>query len=116
MYLNQIKITESTEASLLPPEFIEPLMDSTAREGQPHQLSCRVVGAPLPVISWYKNGVCVDHCRDYIISFNTGLCTLRFSQVFVEDDAMFECRACNEVGDADTSAKLTVERKEMNCI
>lgn len=52
----------------------------------------------------------MDHCRDYVISFNNGLCTLNFAQVFVEDGAVFECRASNEAGDADTAAKLTVER------
>jgi titin len=87
------------------------LIDSTAREGQPHQLVCRVVGIPAPLISWYKNGVCVDHSRDYIITYDDGLCTLSFSQVFVEDGAMFECRAANEAGDADTAATLIVERK-----
>jgi hypothetical protein len=55
--------------------------------------------------------VCVDHSRDYIITYDDGLCTLSFSQVFVEDGAMFECRAANEAGDADTAATLIVERK-----
>lgn len=101
---------------MLPPEFIESLIDTTAREGQPHQLSCRVIGHPLPLISWYKNGTCVDHCRDYVITFDNGLCTLSFSQVFVEDGAVFECRASNEAGDADTVATLTVERKLIKII
>ncbi|KAI9552427.1 hypothetical protein GHT06_022793 [Daphnia sinensis] len=107
-----LRVQECAEDVLLPPEFVESLIDSTAREGQPHQLSCRVVGIPVPLISWYKNGICVDHCRDYNITFNDGLCTLSFSQVFVEDGAMFECRAVNEAGDADTAAQLTVEPLE----
>ncbi|KAK4037071.1 hypothetical protein OUZ56_029111 [Daphnia magna] len=107
-----LRVQECAEDVLLPPEFVESLIDSTAREGQPHQLSCRVVGIPVPLISWYKNGICVDYCRDYNISFNDGLCTLSFSQVFVEDGAMFECRAANEAGDADTAAHLTVEPLE----
>ena len=101
--------------NVLPPEFVESLIDSTAREGQPHQMSCRVIGRPFPTVSWYKNGVEVDanQCRDYHITCqeDNGLCTLSFAKVFVEDGAVFECRACNEAGDADTSANLTVERK-----
>ena len=96
---------------MIPPEFVEPLIDSTAREGQPHEMSCRVVGIPLPEVSWFKNGVCIDSSRDYRFAFENGVCTLFFPQVFIEDGAFFECRAFNEAGDADTVAQLTVERK-----
>ena len=94
------------------PEFIEPLLDSKAREGQPHQLNCRVSGIPPPIVSWFKNGVCIDSNRDYATLFDSssGLCTLSLAHVFVEDGATFECRASNEAGDADTAAQLTVER------
>lgn len=94
------------------PEFIEPLLDSKAREGQPHQLHCRVSGIPSPIVSWYKNGVCIDSNRDYATLFDStsGLCTLSLANVFVEDGTTFECRASNEAGDADTAARLTVER------
>lgn len=96
---------------MVPPEFVEPLMDSTAREGQPHEMSCRVIGVPLPEVSWFKNGACIDGSRDYRFAFENGACTLFFPQVFIEDGAFFECRAFNEAGDADTGAQLIVERK-----
>ena len=97
---------------MIPPDFPEPLEDSVAKEGQPHQLICRASGQPQPEISWFKNGICVDNCRDYsIVSNDNGLCTLAFQEVFIEDQAEFTCRAINPVGDADTSAKLNVERK-----
>ena len=95
------------------PEFVQVLEESVAREGQPHRLSCRLTGHPQPVVSWFKNGICVDHCRDYVISEDGNeeiCCQLSFAQVFVEDGAVFECRARNEAGEAATSAKLTVER------
>ena len=97
---------------MVAPEFSEPLVDTVAKEGQPHQLACRVTGQPLPDVSWFKDGTCVDTCRDYCITFNNGLCTLSFQEVFIEDQAEFSCRAANPVGDADTCAKLVVERNQ----
>lgn len=98
----------------MPPIFVEPLVDTTAREGQPHKICCRVTGVPPPDVSWFKNGSCVDHSRDYLITtLDDGLCQLELAQVFVEDGATFECRARNEAGEAVTSARLNVERKSV---
>lgn len=74
-----------------------------------------MIGNPPPIVSWFKNDHCVDHCRDYVITQNEddGLCQLSFTQVFVEDEAVFECRALNQAGQADTSAQLRVERKTL---
>lgn len=97
---------------MIAPDFPEPLEDSSAKEGQPHELICRVTGQPPPHVSWFKNGVCVDTCRDYSMSVSeAGVCTLGFQEVFIEDQAEFTCRAVNPVGDADTTAKLQVERE-----
>ena len=99
------------EGELIPPEFTVPLMEAVAKEGQPHQLTCKVVGHPLPAVSWYKNGICVDHCPDYTITFDNGNCILGFDEVFIEDQAEYTCKAINLVGDADTATMLIVERK-----
>ena len=101
------------EGELIPPEFTDSLMDTVAKEGQPHQLTCRVMGYPVPTVSWYKNGVCVDNCQDYSIAYdgNSGDCYLSFEEVFIEDQAEYVCRAQNLVGEADTGCHLLVERK-----
>ena len=74
------------DGELIPPEFTEPLLETVAKEGQSHKLTCQVIEYPLPEISWSKDGTCIDHCSDF--------------------------RATNITGDADTSAYFTVEPLE----
>ncbi len=83
MYLN-IQTECKVEGELVAPEFVEPLPEASAKEGQPHRLTCRVVGHPTPVVSWFKNDVCVDHYPDYAITFDDdGQCTLSFDEVIL---------------------------------
>lgn len=60
----------------LPPEFIVELKPSQAKVGEPYQLECHVTGNPLPVVSWYKDDVCIDNSSDFKITYNNGVCVL----------------------------------------
>lgn len=96
-----------------PPEFITKLENVTVHETESHTFECHVTGNPAPVISWYKNDRCVDQAPDYRTSFNNGMCRLTIEETFMEDDARYTCRAVNPAGEAATSAKLTVLRKNL---
>lgn len=102
----------SPEVVMTPPMFVKPLESSTATEGSSFQFKAVVTGNPLPQISWFKNDMCVDNSPDYIIKYVNGEATLKFEQVFLEDQALFKCRAVNSSGFEDSIAQLTVEPLE----
>ena len=91
-----------------PPQFVKKLTDSSAQEGSTFQLEATVTGNPLPVVSWFKNLNCIDESHDYVITFNNGVCVLRFEEVFLEDEADYSCKAINDLGEDVTKAKLSV--------
>ncbi|XP_069984239.1 titin isoform X5 [Penaeus vannamei] len=108
-----VKEAEAVEV-MAPPLFTKRLIDSAAEEGSSYQLEATVEGHPLPVVSWSKDGKCVDESPDYVITFNNGECVLRFEEVFVEDQAEYQCRASNDLGEDITKARLTVTAVELS--
>lgn len=101
----------SPECLSTPPMFVKPLESATAREGESFQFRCVVTGNPLPTVQWFKNDISVDNSTDFVIAYNNGEATLQFEEIFLEDQAVFKCRATNLSGFEDTFAQLTVERK-----
>ncbi|XP_042205940.1 titin-like isoform X2 [Homarus americanus] len=108
-----VKEAEPVEV-LAPPSFTKRLVDSTAQEGATYQLEATVEGHPLPVVSWAKDGNCIDESPDYVITFNNGECVLRFEEVFLEDKAEYSCKATNDLGEDITKAKLAVTAVEVS--
>ncbi|CAG9824336.1 unnamed protein product [Phaedon cochleariae] len=102
-----VKETEPQEV-LLAPTFVKHLEASTAREGSTFQFECRVEGNPLPTVQWYKDTVCIDNSSDYIITYNNGDAVLKFEHVYLEDKADYTCKACNQMGIAQSTANLVV--------
>lgn len=103
----------SPEEVMTPPMFVKPLQSGTAREGASFVLKCVVTGNPLPTVQWFKNDINVDNSPDYIINYNNGEATLKFEEIFLEDQAVFKCKATNSSGVEETIAQLTVERKSL---
>lgn len=93
------------------PVFVRELQPSTAREGSSHSLECTVEGNPLPTVQWYKNDVNIDNSPDYVITFNNGEAVLKFDELFLEDKALYTCKATNQLGHSSTTASLDVQRK-----
>lgn len=95
---------------LVPPSFVKFLENGLAKEGGSFEFRCSVTGHPLPVVQWLKNDTCIDDLKDYCISYNNGEAVLRFEEVFLEDQAVFTCKATNMVGTVQCSAGLSVQR------
>lgn len=103
-------VAVDTSSQTTPPVFVRELTNGAAKEGGTFEFRCNVSGNPLPTVQWYKNDVCIDNLRDFLISFNNGEAVLRFEEVFLEDQAVFRCKATNPMGYAESSATLRVER------
>lgn len=89
------------------------LQPSSAREGSSYSLECIVKGNPLPTVQWYKNDINIDNSPDYVITFNNGEAILKFDEVFLEDKAIYTCKATNRLGQSSTTASFDVERKSI---
>ncbi|XP_036215599.2 uncharacterized protein zormin isoform X14 [Bactrocera oleae] len=100
------------EMQMVPPRIIRFLESGKATEGSTFQFLCVVSGNPLPTVQWYKNDKCIDDSPDYVINYNNGEATLRFEEVFLEDDAVYTCSASNPAGIEHCSASLIVEPLE----
>lgn len=99
---------------LVPPTFVKFLENGLAKEGGSFEFHCTVTGNPLPTVQWFKNDTCIDNLKDYCISYNNGEAVLRFEEVFLEDQAVFTCKATNMVGMVQCSAGLSVQCKTFN--
>ncbi|XP_054732034.1 uncharacterized protein LOC129240321 isoform X8 [Anastrepha obliqua] len=100
------------EMQMVPPRVIRYLESGKATEGSTFEFLCVVSGNPLPTVQWYKNDKCIDDSPDYVINYNNGEATLRFEEVFLEDDAVYTCSASNPAGIEHCSASLIVEPLE----
>lgn len=69
----------------------------------------RVIGIPVPEITWLKDGMSIESNPDYQTNYDQGICTLNIEETFTEDSATFTCRAHNPAGSAETSATLSVK-------
>ena len=90
------------------PVFIAKLEDGRVQEGCQFEFRCRVTGHPLPQLSWFRNGVCIDKSRQYTMTDFDGECVLKIEKVHIEDSGEFSCKASNQVGYALTAGKIIV--------
>ncbi|PRD26991.1 UNVERIFIED_CONTAM: Telokin [Trichonephila clavipes] len=100
-----------TASELVPPQFVQDPADSIVTEGNKHQFECQVFGNPLPLVSWFKDDVCIDYSIDYSITYNNGYCTLRIEEAIPDHQGRYTCRAVNQVGQAACGANLEVQSK-----
>ncbi|KAF8795362.1 Muscle M-line assembly protein unc-89 like protein [Argiope bruennichi] len=106
----QLVVKESRTANeLVPPHFVQEPSDATILEGTKHQIECQVFGNPLPLVSWFKDDVCIDYSTDYSTIYNNGYCSLRIDEATPDHQGQYTCRAVNQVGQAACSANLKVQ-------
>eukprot|EP00106_Octopus_bimaculoides_P016754 XP_014784196.1 PREDICTED: titin-like isoform X3 [Octopus bimaculoides] len=94
----------------MPPNFIKDLETMDVVDGQEIKMICKVVGKPVPHVSWFHNGTNIDNNDEYVISYNpeTGDICLHIVEALPEDRGDYVCMAINQYGQAATSARLTV--------
>uniref|UniRef100_A0A8C2PVA9 CEA cell adhesion molecule 1 n=1 Tax=Cyprinus carpio TaxID=7962 RepID=A0A8C2PVA9_CYPCA len=70
-------------------------------ENMAFNLSCNVVG-PVKSIQWMKNGAYLD--ANNMITFSNDNSTLRFNQLTLSDDGLYQCAASNAVSNMTSPA------------
>ncbi|NXA05912.1 OBSCN protein, partial [Sapayoa aenigma] len=99
-----------SEPVWIPPDFEEELADCTAELGETVKLACKVVGAPKPSVSWYKDGKPVEVDPHHIIIEDPdGSCTLILDNLTGVDTGQYMCFACSPAGNASTLGKILVQ-------
>lgn len=106
-----IHISE-THQQILPPDFTKNLKSVDVLESSPLSMECHVTGIPSPTISWYRDDQSIDSSPEYIITKINGTCCLKIRQAARHHSARYTCRANNPGGEAASSARITVVRKE----
>lgn len=93
------------------PEFVLKLHPLKVVEGFPVKFEVKAIGYPEPKITWTRNGVEViadnKHIKIYELPDGTSVLLLDSSNQ-ARDALMYKAVATNEVGEAETSAELTV--------
>ncbi|XP_074524005.1 protein tyrosine phosphatase receptor type Fa isoform X2 [Halichoeres trimaculatus] len=92
------------------PNFIKTPDDQTGISGGVASFVCQALGDPRPRITWMKKGKKVSSQRFEVIEFDDSSgSVLRIQPLRTHrDEAIYECTATNNVGEINTSAKLTV--------
>ena len=94
------------------PQLTRPLKSADAPEGTSLLLECYLSGIPYPTVSWFKDGVCVDHDPDYVITTgnNSGEpCTLKIRRLDkTKHSGVYSVRATNSGGEVTSSANVNV--------
>lgn len=85
------------------------MQDVTTKLGEAAQLTCQIVGRPLPDIKWYRFGKELVQSRKYKMSSDGRNHTLTVMTDEQEDEGLYTCMATNEVGEIETSGKLLLQ-------
>ncbi|XP_063986913.1 titin isoform X6 [Diachasmimorpha longicaudata] len=97
-----------------PPEFKSPIKDQiNIREGGFCHFEARLepVNDPDLRVEWLKDGCPVEASSRITTFFNFGYVALTLKHVTIHDVGAYTCRAYNKVGEARTSAQLSVINK-----
>ncbi|XP_064619618.1 titin-like isoform X3 [Lineus longissimus] len=102
------KEEESEPATLVAPDFIEQLKDVSCKDGEKVAYSCKVVGDPKPIVTWYKNDRLIRNSSDFFQTYDGFTAKLLIEDVYPADMGVFKCLAENKAGQAESTAHLIV--------
>ncbi|KAJ9593668.1 hypothetical protein L9F63_014779, partial [Diploptera punctata] len=96
------------------PEFLHELeLVYTVREGGELRLSGQVEAYPTVGVMWHRDGVRLRPSRRIVMTLDhDGTVELALAGVTARDAGVYSCTATNEVGRAETSAKVNVQVTE----
>lgn len=106
----ETNLREISQQAMEPPAFDVPLKNSEAEQGEHVIFSCVVSGVPAPDVHWFHNHQDIKDKEDFVVAYDeeTGHAELVIVQCLAEDAGEYHCVASNPVGEALTSADLTV--------
>ncbi|GMT10735.1 hypothetical protein PFISCL1PPCAC_2032, partial [Pristionchus fissidentatus] len=90
------------------PKITTQLIDISIEEGKRIEFVAKIQSKPEATIMWLKDGVNVEQSMDYRKTYLNGVATLTIEETFIEDSALYTCRAKNEGGEAESSGRLVV--------
>ncbi|KAM9710356.1 LOW QUALITY PROTEIN: titin-like [Menidia menidia] len=92
------------------PTFLQPLQSVVALEGSAATFQAQVSGAPVPEVSWFRDGqlLAAGSLPGVQTSFSGGLASLRIPAVTANHSGRFSVRATNGGGQATSTAELLV--------
>ncbi|KAF7211970.1 protogenin A isoform X1 [Nothobranchius furzeri] len=93
---------------LAPPSFVEWPESLTRPRAGTARFVCHAEGYPAPQVTWFKNGEKV-HSNGRIKMYHSKLV---INQIILEDDAIYQCQAENELGSVLSMARLIVVMSE----
>nr|CAD7404271.1 unnamed protein product [Timema cristinae] len=112
--MHQKYIKEAPESTTAP-EFKSPIKDQiNVREGGFAHFEARLepVGDSTLRVEWLKDGRPVEASSRITTFFNFGYVALTIKYVTIHDVGVYTCRAYNQMGQATTSAQMTVVSKK----
>ena len=92
----------------VPPQFVLQLSHVEVTEGNPAKLECRVVGAPVPTVKWFRDDEPLESSDRVAITYDGQLCEVNFTVTDFEDEGEYKCIASNEFGEDSSTAELLV--------
>ena len=108
-----VRTTITEEMTSQPPVFTSPIKDRSLSENAPLHFEARLipVGDPDLKVEWFKNGVPIQQANRISTMHDFGYVALDMKYVNPEDAGTYTCRATNRLGQAVSSATLTVTCK-----
>ncbi|XP_075040509.1 vascular endothelial growth factor receptor kdr-like isoform X2 [Mixophyes fleayi] len=91
------------------PWVVQKLENAIVNSSNTLLLECNVSGKPSPTITWLKNGYVIKPASGITLPSHNSLVIERVKK---EDEGLYECRAANEIGHANTSAFITIRGGE----
>ena len=102
-------VKTAIERKLMAPTFKIPLSDITVADGEQATFKCKVMGIPLPEITWYMDTRQIRNTYEFHMEYTVeGHATLVINEVFPEDEGEYMMKAENEAGTSTTKAYLSV--------
>lgn len=104
----RVLLTVNIQDDSPPPQIIQGPSNQTLPIRSVASLSCRAIGNPKPVISWYKDGIPVAQSDKIIIDDSSGLLTI--TELNKNDDSgLYTCVASSKSGKSTWSGFLKLE-------